>query len=49
MTQIAASLASLGFKLVATSGTADVLEKAGLSVERTAKLAEEGRNVIDLM
>ena len=46
---IATSLSSLGFSLVATSGTAAALEEAGLSVERTAKLAEEGRNVIDLM
>ena len=46
---IASSLSSLGFSLVATSGTATALEEAGLTVERTAKLAEEGRNVIDLM
>jgi carbamoyl-phosphate synthase large subunit len=47
---VAAALAGLGFKLVATSGTADTLAAAGLEVERIAKLAEgEGTTVIDLV
>jgi carbamoyl-phosphate synthase large subunit len=39
----------LGFELVATSGTATVLEKAGLKVQRTLKLLEGRPNVIDLL
>jgi carbamoyl-phosphate synthase large subunit len=39
----------LGFELVATSGTAAVLEKAGLKVQRTLKLLEGRPNVIDLL
>jgi carbamoyl-phosphate synthase large subunit len=39
----------LGFELVATAGTANVLEKAGLKVERTLKLMEGRPNVIDLL
>jgi carbamoyl-phosphate synthase large subunit len=39
----------LGFKLIATEGTAQALHNAGLEVALTHKLAEDGRNVIDLM
>ncbi len=39
----------LGFKLVATEGTAQALHNAGLEVTLTHKLAEDGKNVIDLM
>jgi carbamoyl-phosphate synthase large subunit len=39
----------LGFELAATSGTANVLEKAGLKVQRTLKLLEGRPNVIDLL
>jgi carbamoyl-phosphate synthase large subunit len=39
----------LGFEIVATSGTANVLEKAGLKVQRTLKLLEGRPNVIDLL
>ncbi len=38
-----------GFKLVATEGTAQALHNAGLEVTLTHKLAEDGKNVIDLM
>jgi carbamoyl-phosphate synthase large subunit len=38
-----------GFELVATTGTANVLEKAGLKVQRTLKLLEGRPNVIDLL
>ena len=41
--------ADLGFELVATSGTATVLENAGLKVQRTKKLLEGRPNVIDLL
>jgi carbamoyl-phosphate synthase large subunit len=39
----------LGFELVATSGTAAVLEKAGLKVRRIFKLAEGRPNAVDLL
>jgi carbamoyl-phosphate synthase large subunit len=39
----------LGFELVATSGTAAVLEKAGLKVRRVCKLSEGLPNTIDLL
>jgi carbamoyl-phosphate synthase large subunit len=46
---VAKKYADLGFELVATSGTAAVLEKAGLRVQRTQKLQEGRPNVIDLL
>jgi carbamoyl-phosphate synthase large subunit len=39
----------LGFDLIATSGTAAVLEQAGLKVERIFKLAEGRPNALDLL
>jgi carbamoyl-phosphate synthase large subunit len=39
----------LGFELIATSGTAAVLEKAGLKVQRVFKLAEGRPNPLDLL
>src|SRR5438552_3305044 len=41
--------ADLGFELVATGGTAMVLEKAGLKVRRIFKLAEGRPNALDLL
>jgi carbamoyl-phosphate synthase large subunit len=41
--------ADLGFELVATGGTASVLEKAGLKVRRIFKLAEGRPNAVDLL
>ena len=46
---VAKLFSDLGFELVATSGTANVLEKAGLKVQRTLKLLEGRPNVIDLL
>jgi carbamoyl-phosphate synthase large subunit len=46
---VAKQFADLGFELVATSGTAAILEKAGLKVQRTLKLLEGRPNVIDLL
>ncbi|HSC72707.1 MAG TPA: carbamoyl-phosphate synthase large subunit [Gaiellaceae bacterium] len=48
---VAESLARLGFKLIATSGTADTLALAGLPVERVRKVTEEGSGatVVDLI
>jgi len=47
--EIAQLYADLGFKLVATGGTATILEKAGMKVERVLKLQEGRPNVIDLL
>jgi len=41
--------ADLGFELIATSGTASVLEKAGLKVQRILKLTEGRPNTVDLL
>jgi carbamoyl-phosphate synthase large subunit len=46
---IAKLYSDLGFELVSTSGTAAVLEKAGLKVERVFKLNEGRPNTIDLL
>jgi len=46
---VAKSFSDLGFEIVATSGTASVLEKAGLKVRRALKLLEGRPNVIDLI
>jgi len=39
----------LGFRLLATSGTANVLKKAGLNAERVNKLGEGTPNICDLI
>ena len=46
---VARDFAQLGFELVATAGTASVLEAAGLKVQRVHKLLEGRPNAIDLM
>jgi carbamoyl-phosphate synthase large subunit len=46
---VAKQFADLGFELVSTGGTAAVLEKAGLTVQRIFKLAEGRPNAIDLL
>ncbi len=46
---IARDFAALGFELVATSGTAAVLEAAGLKVQRIFKLNEGRPNALDLL
>ena len=47
--EIAQSYVNLGFEIVATAGTAAVLEKAGLNVQRIMKLTEGRPNVVDLL
>jgi len=47
--EVARQFSDLGFELVATSGTAAILEKAGLKVQRILKLLEGRPNVIDLL
>jgi len=46
---VARQFVDLGFDLVATSGTAAVLEAAGLKVERILKVSEGRPNAIDLL
>jgi carbamoyl-phosphate synthase large subunit len=47
--EVAKQFAELGFELVATSGTATILEAAGLAVQRIFKLTEGRPNAIDLL
>jgi len=47
--EVARKFADLGFKLVATAGTADVIERANLEVERVYKVKEGRPNVVDLI
>jgi carbamoyl-phosphate synthase large subunit len=47
--EVAGKFAELGFELVATKGTADVLEQAGLHVQRIHKLQEGRPNAVDLL
>ncbi|HEX6822075.1 MAG TPA: carbamoyl-phosphate synthase large subunit, partial [Candidatus Sulfotelmatobacter sp.] len=46
---VARKFVDMGFKLVATSGTADVLETAGMNVERVYKVKEGRPNVVDFI
>src|SRR4051794_15940333 len=48
---VAESLGRLGFKLLATSGTADTLAASGIAVERVRKVTEKGAGstVVDLI
>ena len=47
---LAKHLANLGFKLVATEGTARALRRAGIQAETVYRVSEEGKpNVIDLI
>src|SRR5882762_349750 len=49
VTEVARKFVDMGFKLVATAGTADVLESAGMTVERVYKVKEGRPNVVDLI
>ena len=46
---LARKFVDMGFKLVATAGTADVLENAEMTVERVYKVKEGRPNVVDLI
>ncbi|WP_010325168.1 carbamoyl-phosphate synthase large subunit [Marinobacterium stanieri] len=46
---VAKDLAELGFALVATGGTAALLEESGLSVTRVNKVAEGRPNIVDMI
>jgi carbamoyl-phosphate synthase large subunit len=47
--QVARRFVDMGFKLVATHGTADILEEAGLAVDRVYKVKEGRPNAVDLI
>ncbi len=47
--EVARRFVDMGFKLVATAGTADILEGAGMTVERVYKVKEGRPNVVDLI
>jgi carbamoyl-phosphate synthase large subunit len=47
--EVAQRFVELGFSLVATQGTAKILEDAGLQVERVYKVKEGRPNVVDLI
>ncbi len=47
--ELARRFVELGFSVVATHGTADHLEKAGLNVDRVYKVKEGRPNVVDLI
>jgi carbamoyl-phosphate synthase large subunit len=49
LAEVGKLFADLGFELIATSGTAAVLEKAGLKVRRVFKLTEGRPNTVDLL
>ncbi len=46
---VAKDLAELGFALVATAGTATLLEESGLTVTRVNKVAEGRPNIVDMI
>jgi carbamoyl-phosphate synthase large subunit len=48
-TQLAASLGMLGFKIVATGGTANAIRRMGVQVERIKKISEGSPNVVSLI
>lgn len=45
--EVARNLLGLGFKLVATGGTADFIKQSGLEVERVNKVAEGQPHIVD--
>jgi carbamoyl-phosphate synthase large subunit len=47
--ELARKFVDMGFGLVATYGTADILERAGMEVERVFKVNEGRPNVVDLI
>jgi carbamoyl-phosphate synthase large subunit len=47
--EVARKFVDMGFKLVATAGTADVIEGAGMACDRVYKVKEGRPNVVDLI
>ncbi|CAN5504961.1 hypothetical protein BH10ACT11_BH10ACT11_17450 [soil metagenome] len=48
-TQLAARFHDLGFRVIATSGTAQAISRMGIPVEKISKIAEGSPNVVDLI
>jgi carbamoyl-phosphate synthase large subunit len=46
---VARKFVDMGFKLVATAGTADIIEEAGMACDRVYKVKEGRPNVVDLI
>src|SRR6266496_297879 len=49
VSDVARKFVDMGFKLVATAGTADVIENAGMACDRVYKVKEGRPNVVDLI
>jgi carbamoyl-phosphate synthase large subunit len=49
ISEMAQQLHDMGYKLLATSGTAQVLERAGIPVSKVKKLGEGNPNLIDYL
>ncbi|MFJ7830011.1 carbamoyl-phosphate synthase large subunit [Peribacillus sp. NPDC097284] len=47
--QLARRFHNIGFKLIATSGTANMLEESGIPTAVVGKIGEEGRNLLDVI
>ncbi|MBM6829024.1 carbamoyl-phosphate synthase large subunit [Anaerotignum lactatifermentans] len=47
--EVASIFAEAGFRILATGGTAQVLEEAGIAAERVNKLTEGRPNILDMM
>jgi carbamoyl-phosphate synthase large subunit len=47
--ELARRYVQMGFRIIATQGTSNVLEKAGLTVERVFKVKEGRPNIVDLI
>lgn len=47
--QIARRFQNIGFKLIATSGTAAAIEAAGIPVTTIGKIGEDGKNLLDVI
>ncbi|HEY7353472.1 MAG TPA: carbamoyl-phosphate synthase large subunit, partial [Terriglobales bacterium] len=47
--EVARKFVDMGFKLVATAGTADIIEEAGMACDRVYKVKEGRPNVVDLI
>ncbi|MGX1430687.1 carbamoyl-phosphate synthase large subunit [Cytobacillus horneckiae] len=47
--QLAKRFVSIGYRLMATSGTAEFLESAGIPVDVTNKIGSEGPNLLDVI
>jgi len=49
VSDLAAKLSTLGFKLVATKGTADILKASGIDVELVNKVQEGRPHIVDMI